>query len=233
MLVRYGGGITDARGSIGGQTHSRNRYGAYVRARTTPINPNSTRQSAIRAVVADVSAYWSDTLTIAQRAAWAVFAAAVSAKNKLGETIYLSGFNQFVKSNIALVNGGKAMVTTGPIVLELPGEDTAFASAVDASTGMITLTFDDTKDWCDEDDSQLIVQMGLPKAAGVGFFGGPWRHAGVIDGDGVAPPTSPDSSLAVPFSVGDGQKVWCRAKIQRADGRLSDWFRFDSIVATV
>jgi hypothetical protein len=183
-------------------------------------------------VVADVSAYWSDTLTIAQRAAWAVFAAAVSAKNKLGETIYLSGFNQFVKSNIALVNGGKAMVAAGPIILELPGEDTTFASAIDADTGLITLTFDDAKDWCDEDDAHLIVQMGLPKAAGVNFFGGPWRHAGVIDGDNTAPPTTPDSSLTVPFAVGNGQKVWTRAKIQRADGRLSDWFRGESIVAT-
>jgi hypothetical protein len=183
-------------------------------------------------VVADVSAYWSDTLTIAQRAAWAVFAAAVSTKNKLGETIYLSGFNQFVKSNIALVNGGKAMVAAGPVVLELPGEDTAFASAIDAGTSLITLTFDEEKDWCDEDEAHLIVQMGLPKAAGVNFFGGPWRHAGVIDGDNAAPPTTPDTSLTVPFVVGNGQKVWTRAKIQRADGRLSDWFRGESIVAT-
>jgi len=231
-LVKLGGGITDIVGSIGGITYARGRYGIYQRARIKGVNPKTGRQSAIRAVVADVASYWSDTLTDIQRAAWAVFAAAVPAKNKLGETIYLSGFNQFVKSNIALVNGGKAIVATAPIVMELPGEDTSFAATVDAGTGLITLTFDDTKEWLDEDEAQLIIQMGLPRAPGVNFFGGPWRHVGTLDGDSVSAVTSPDSTLSVPYSVGDGQKVWIRAKIQRADGRLSDWFRSDSIVAS-
>jgi hypothetical protein len=231
-LVKLGGGITDIVGSIGGITYARNRYGIYQRSRVKGVNPNSDRQSAIRSIVADVAAFWSDTLTIAQRAAWAVFGAAVPAKNKLGETIYLTGFNQFVKSNIALVNGGQAMVATGPTVLELPGEDTSFAATIDAGTGKISLTFDDTKAWLDEDGAQLIVQMGLPKAPGVNFFGGPWRHAGVLEGDETTPVTSPDASLDVPYPVGDGQKVWCRAKIQRADGRLSDWFQGSTIVAT-
>ena len=230
--VKVGGGITDIVGSIGGTTFARNRSGLYMRSRVKPINPKSARQSAIRAIVAQVSAHWSNTLTAIQRAAWAVFAAAIPAKNKLGETIYLTGFNQFVKSNIALLNGGKAIVPTAPIVLTLPGEDTAFAATVDADTGKISITFDDTRDWLDEDEAHMIIQMGLPKAAGVSFFDGPWRHAGVIDGDNAAPPTSPDASLDVPFSVGDGQMVFIRGKIQRADGRLSDWFRSHSIVAT-
>jgi len=179
-----------------------------------------------------MAAYWSATLTVDQRAAWAVFAAAVPAKNKLGETINLSGFNQFIKSNTALLNGGKAVVPGGPVVMELPGEDTAYATEIDAGTELITITFDDNRAWCDEDEAQMIVQVGLPKAPGVNFFNGPWRHAGVIDGDGETPPTTPDTSLTVPYAVGDGQKVWTRAKIQRADGRLSDWFRGESIVAS-
>lgn len=232
MLVKFGGMIVDGRGSIAGNTYSRNRSGPYVRARTTPVNPKSARQSAIRAIIASVAAAWSDTLTTVQRAAWAVFAAAVPATNKLGETIFLSGFNQFVKTNVAAINGGNPQLAVAPIVMELPGEDTDFAATIDAGTGLISIVFDDARDWLDEDLGLMIVEMGLPKTAGTGFFDGPWRHAGVIAGDSVAPPTTPDSSLSVPFSVGDGQKVWVRAKIQRADGRLSDWFRDDTIVAT-
>jgi len=231
-LVKVGGGITDIVGSIGGTTFARNSSGLYMRARVKPVNPNSVRQSAIRAIVAQVSAYWSNTLTVAQRAAWAVFGAAMPAKNKLGETIYLTGFNQFVKSNIALLNGGKAIVPTAPIVLTLPGEDTSFAVTVDSVTGKMSITFDDTRDWLDEDGAHMIVQMALPQAAGVTFCDGPWRHAGVLDGDGTTPITSPDATLDVPFSVGDGQMVFIRGKIQRADGRLSGWFRSSSIVAT-
>ena len=232
MLVRYGGGILDARGSIGGQTHSRNRYGAYVRARTTPVNPQSSRQSAIRAIVAAVSEAWNGTLTAVQRAAWEVFASNVPETNKLGETINLTGFNQYVKSNIAALNADQPAIADAPIIFTLPGEDILYSTEIDAGTGKITIAFDDARDWLDEDEGAMIVQMGIPQNASINFFDGPWRHAGIIQGNLAIPPTTPDSAIDVPFSVGDGQKVWTRAKILRADGRLSDWFRDDSIVAT-
>lgn len=232
MLVKYGGGILDARGSIGGQTHSRNRYGAYVRARTTPVNPNSQRQSEVRALNALVTSRWLAALTIAQRAAWGVFASNVPAKNKLGEVINLSGFNQFVKSNIVSANSGLPFIDDAPIIFTLPGEDPTFEASFDAGTGKVSVVFDDTRDWLDEDEAAMIVQVGIPVNASVEFFNGPWRHAGSIDGDSVAAPTTPDATIDIPFEVGDDQKCFARAKILRADGRVSDWFRASDIVAT-
>jgi len=232
MLVQYGGGITDARGSIGGQTHSRNRYGAYVRARTTPVNPRSARQMAARAKLSQAAAAWRLDCSQANRDAWDVFGANVPATNKLGAVINLTGYGQFVKSNTVALNAGIPLILTGPAIMNLPGQDPAFAAAIDAGTGLITLTFDDALDWCDDDGGALIVQMGLPQSAQIGFFDGPWRGAGVIEGDSVEPPTTPDSSLSVPFEVADGQKVWVRAKILRADGRLSDWFQSTTTVAS-
>lgn len=232
MLVRYGGGILDARGSIGGQVHSRNRYGAYVRARTTPVNPQSARQSAIRAIVALVATLWRTLASQANRDAWALFASNVGATNKLGESINLSGYNQFCKSNIAAKNAGFPEIAAAPVVFTLPGEDATYESAIDAGTGKISIIFDDTRDWVDEDEAGMIVEVGAPQDASIGFFDGPWRNAGTLEGDSVTPLTSPDATLDAPFEVADGQKVWTRAKILRADGRLSDWFRFDSIVAT-
>jgi len=232
MLVAYGGGILDARGSIGGQTHSRNRYGAYVRARTAPVNPQSARQSAIRSIVADVTTRWLTVLTIAQRAAWGVFASNVPAKNKLGQVINLSGFNQFTKSNVAANNAGLADIAAAPVIFDLPGEDPDFDATIDAGTEKVSVVFDDTRDWADEDEGALIVQCGIPVNSSINFFNGPWRHAGIVQGDSVTPPTSPDAAIDVPFEVADGQKVFVRAKILRADGRLSDWFRSNTIVAT-
>lgn len=232
MLVKWGAGIVDGRGSIAGTTFSRNRYGAIARARTKPVNPGTDRQSAIRAKISYVAAAWLGLLSSAQRAAWGVFASNVPATNKLGEVIYLSGNNQFVKTNVAALNAGVDMILDAPTIFTLPGEDSSFDATVDAGTGKITLTFDDTRDWCDEDGACLIVQMGLPQNASIGFFNGPWRHAGAIEGDSVAPPTSPDATLNVPFSVADDQLVWVRAKILKADGRTSDWFQAVAVVAT-
>lgn len=231
-LVKFGGGITEMRGSIGGTVFSRNKSGAIARQRTTPINPKTALQSAIRAILAFVSQLWRTGTSAAQKAAWAVFAANVEAKNKLGEVIHLSGFNQFVKSNTAIKNAGLAAISDAPTVFTLPGEDPLFATAIDAGTGKISVTFDDARDWVDEDEAAMLVYMGLPQDDSIGFFDGPWRYAGSIEGDGVTAPTTPDANIDVPFPVADGQKVWVKAKILRADGRLSDSFRFDSIVAT-
>jgi len=230
-LIKFGGGIIEMRGSIAGNVYSRNRYGAYSRARTKPINPNSDRQDAIRAIVALVSSNWFHVATQAQRDAWAVFAANVPAKNKLGEVIYLSGFNQYVKSNIASLNAGLLAIQAAPTNFVLPGTDLDFVPSIDAGTQLISVAFDETRDWCDEDEAGMIVQMGLPKNDSTEFFNGPWRHAGVIEGDSLTPPTTPET-MAVPFVVADSQKVWVRAKILRADGRLSDWFQGIGVVAT-
>lgn len=233
MLIKLGGIIADARGSIGGITLSRNSSGAYARIRVTPINPKTVLQSAIRAIVAAVTVRWLGTLTQLQRDAWKVFASNVPAKNKLGETIHLSGFNQFTKSNVVANNVGLPDIDDAPLVFDLPGEDTTYSSEVDSGTGKVTIVFDDTLSWVNADDAAMIVQMGIPVNASIGFFDGPWRHAGKILGDGTTPPTSPDATIDVPFQVGDGQQVFTRAKIILEDGRVSDWFRSKSIVASV
>ena len=228
MLVRWGGGIVDGRGSIGGTTFSRNKSGAYARSRTKPVNPKSALQSAIRAIVALVSATWANGVTTAQKAAWAVFASNVPTKNKLGEVINLPGFGQYTKSNIVALNAGLPAILNAPVDFVLPGEDPTYAVVVSEATQDIAVTFDATRDWAGEDDAGLIVQMGTPQGLGVTFFDGPWRHAGVILGDGTTPPVTGDP-VSVPFPVAAGQQIFTRAKIIRADGRLSDWFRISAI----
>lgn len=232
MLVKFGGGIVDARGSLAGNVFSRNKSGAYARARVVPVNPNSSRQSAIRAIVADVTQRWLSVLTGSQRDAWEVFASNVPAKNKLGEVINLSGFNQFVKSNIAANNAALPDIAAGPVIFDLPGEDPDFDATIDAGTGKVSVVFDDARAWVDEDEAGMIIQCGIPVNASIKFFDGPYRHAGIILGDSVAAPTTPDATIDVPFEVADGQQVFVRGKIIRADGRLSDWFRVSTIVAT-
>lgn len=231
-LVKLGGLISDIRGSVGGTVFSRNKSGAIARQRTTPINPKTILQTAIRAIIALVSQAWRTGTTTAQKAAWAVFAANVPAKNKLGETINLSGFNQYVKSNTAALNAGLPAIPAAPVVFTLPGEDHLFAGSADAGTGKLSITFDDTRDWVDEDDAAMLIYMGLPQDDSITFFDGPYRYAGAILGDSVAAPTTPDATIDVPFEIADGQKVWIRGKILRADGRLSDFFRDESIIAT-
>ena len=92
MKVLLGGGVLAASGSIGGQTAAHNRFGNYFRARTTPVNPASGRQSVIRAAIQNLAQRWSTTLTQAQRDEWEVYAANIVRTDSLGSQIKLTGF---------------------------------------------------------------------------------------------------------------------------------------------
>ena len=228
-LVQYGGGILDARGSIGGQVHSKNRSGNYIRARTTPVNPQSARQNAIRAIIAYLATQWSGTLTQAQRNAWEVYAAAITRQNKLGAQIKLTGFNHYVRSNAPILQASLTEVVAGPTTLTLPPADPTFVCTVDEAAQQISVVYDDAAAWCTQDGGGLLVSMSIPKATGTNFVGGPFRFASSIDGidpGGVASP----QVMAVPFPVAEGQVVVCSARIVELDGRLSDPFRSQSNV---
>lgn len=218
--VKFGGGVTAISGSIAGSTFGRNRFGFYIRPRTKPVNPNSAGQAGIRSAMSYLTAYWHATLTPAQRVAWTTYAAAVAMKNRLGETIYLTGFNHFIRSNAELVNRSLTLVADGPTVLALPEKDPTIAATGAASTQLVSVAFDVLLDWIDEDDSYMMVYQGVPQLATRNFFGGPWRYMDKIEGDSITPPTSP-VTMTAPFTLVEDQKVWCYARIVRADGRVT------------
>lgn len=230
-LVKFGAGIVDMRGSIAGTTFARNRGGAYARGRTKPTNPSTSRQQAVRNVMTDLVNAWSEVLTDAQRAAWDQYASAVPFTNRLGESMLLTGFNMFIRSNSVILQSGLTQVNAGPTTLLLPEADASFAVAASEATGELTVTFDDTADWCDEDGGALAVKCGLPQNASRNFFKGPWRFADSIDGDSVTAPTS-STAIAAPFSITENQKIWCEARIIRSDGRVSAPFRVSGIVGS-
>jgi len=228
-LVQYGGGVLDMRGSIGGQVHSKNRFGSYIRARTTPVNPQSTRQNVVRAIVAALSQAWSNILTAAQRAEWEVYADAITRVNKLGAQIKLTGFNHYIRSNTPILQAVGTRVDDGPGTLTLAPQDPTMAAVVDEANQEISVAFDVGLDWVDQDEGKLLVYMSAPKQAGTNFIGGPFRFAGAVDGDSVTPPTSPQV-LDCPFPVAEGNEVVVQCRIVEDDGRLSDYFRSQSSV---
>jgi len=222
-LVKYGGGIIQASGSIAGTTHARNRFGNYIRARTKPVNPNSALQSAVRDALSALSEDWQTELDAAQRIAWATYAAAVSSKNRLGETVYLTGFNHFIRSNTELLNHKGVFIEDGPTNLSLPTKDTLFACTGDESDALISVVFDAAQAWNNVTGGHMWIYVGEPRKNTRNFFAGPWRFGNVLDGNTSTPLTSPQT-FASPYTLIEGQKITCYARIQDVDGRISEPF---------
>ena len=220
-LVRFAEGQQRS-GSSGGTVFSHNRSGAYIRARSKPVNPNTARQVVVRNAVRALSIAWSAVLTQLQRDAWNVYAANVSWLNRLGETITLTGLNHFIRSNTPLLQNGLARIDDAPGQFNLATAELALVCSASEATQQVSVGFDAAADWANEDDAHQFVYMGLPQNESIAFFAGPYRLIGQIDGDGTTPPTSPEL-LAAAFPFVEGQRIWIRTRIIRADGRLSEF----------
>lgn len=163
--------MTSASGSIGGTTFSHNRFGMYTRARRVPVNPNTTAQQLARNSLATASAAWR-ALTAPQRAAWEAYAAATPVTNSLGQTVFLSGAQQYVASAsfFLQVNGGAvtdAPTNPGRIAIGSP------TIVIDASASTIVIA-----SVASAVDQAVIVQLGDAVSAGVSFFAGPYQTRG-------------------------------------------------------
>lgn len=229
-LVKYGGGIVQMSGSIAGNTFARNRYGNYVRARTKPTNPSSDRQIKMRSILSTLTTRWNQTLSAAARTAWNLYATSVAMTNKLGETVFLSGFNHYIRSNSPVGDIGNAYIDAGPTNFTLPSTDGAFAATVSEATQTFSIAFDDGADWCSEDKAGIYILQGLPQNSQRNFFKGPWRGRTAKMGNSIAPITSPQDFQAI-VTVTEDQKVWLQARIMRADGRLSGTFFCNTLVS--
>lgn len=229
-LIKYGGGIIQMSGSIAGNVFARNRSGNYSRARTKPINPNTARQVAVRATMAFLVEMWAETLTGVQRTAWNLYAASVAMKNRLGESIKLTGFNHFIRSNFIANMVPYPLISDGPTVFELPAQDPTLAVTASEATQILTCAYDDTQPWATEDAAYIFFFQGTPQNLQRNFFDGPWRFIGSVGGIDPGGPVEPHAAAA-DFAMAEGQRQWIYARIMRADGRLSETFRADCFVA--
>jgi len=111
-------------GSLQGETHAHNRYGQYVRSRSTPVNPNSTAQGAVRARLSVNAAAWR-AITENQRAGWESLGSQMTRTDALGQSYALNGFGAYVSVNNNLAAAGGALIDDAPALVTPEGLSTA------------------------------------------------------------------------------------------------------------
>lgn len=222
-IIRLGGGVAAASGSVGGITFSRNRGGPYIRNRATPTNPNTPFQQVVRSLVSQLTSLWNDTLTAVQRQSWDDYAFNVPLPNSLGEPRNVGGLGMYVRSNVPRLQATLPRVDTGPSIFNL-GDFTAPVVDELVVPASLDIDFTATDDWVGEDGAAMLLYGSRGRNATVNFFKGPYRNFPGILGNATTPPTTPFSGTW-PFTVFLAQHAFLRAQVTRADGRLSSSFR--------
>jgi hypothetical protein len=217
--------LSQASGSLAGNTFSRNKGGMYVRARATPTNPNSAFQQAVRSLMAQLSTVWSSVLTQVQRDAWDLYAANTPLVDTLGESRPVTGLNMFTRYNVPALQSG--LIATpklaAPAIFNLGDYTAPAVDDINTTDQEIDISFNNADDWAKAAGNAMLIYVSRPMNPSINFFKGPYRYAGKIVG-ATSAPTSP-ASIALPFVVAAGQKLFIKASVARSDGRMSSPFR--------
>ena len=218
--MRFNSTLTTAvGGAIGNMVGLTLPAGQVLRARVTPSNPNSSAQQGVRATLGDLAAAWSATLSVAQRAAWAAYAATLSFTSKIGTVYTISGFNAFCAANAARMVAGLSQVNDAPTTGGFAGFTSPTPSFV-AATDKLSLAFTNTDPWANEVGGAMTARVSpIGFLAGVTFYEGPFVYAGKVTG-AATPPSSPES-IDMPCDVVAGTQYAVAIRVVRADGRFS------------
>lgn len=119
-------------GSYAGVTSSRNRFGQYVRNRSTPVNPASSFQGTVRNRLSVNAAAWR-ALTANQRAGWTDLGLSMERTDSLGQTYTLTGFQAYCSVNNNNLAAGNAVVADAPVLTTPSGLATVTITLTSAS----------------------------------------------------------------------------------------------------
>lgn len=139
MKIKWGALVVAGSGKVGGHVAARNRAGAYIRTKVTPINPQTVAQQGVRNSFTTNSQAWKG-LTEAQRGAWNSAVEDFKSTDVFGDLKSPSGFNLYMRLNNNLLAAGQAIIPDPP----LPGAVFAFTSlslVADTTLGTLTAAF--------------------------------------------------------------------------------------------
>lgn len=141
MKMKFGAIVVAGSGKIGGHVAAKNRSGAYLRTKVTPINPSTTAQLGARNRLTGLSQGWRG-LTANQRSAWNSAVSDYSKTDVFGDLHNPSGFNLYQKLNNNLLNIGEDVISVPPVPSAVIAILSLSAAIVTGSPAM-TLTFSD------------------------------------------------------------------------------------------
>lgn len=173
--IKFGAMMVDASGKLGGQVFSKNRGGAYIRTKSTPLNPQTTAQMAIRGIFASISSAWSG-LTEARRQSFNNLVSSYARTDIFGDLRNPSGKNLFQRLNQNLEISGQAQIAECVQPSEVP-----FAN-------LTSVTLDSENETIDLATTgnttgvKVVVWATPPLSAGTSFVKNKLRQVAVFDG---------------------------------------------------
>lgn len=111
--IKFTAFLADMRNKLNGSVFARNRGGAYVRTKVTPLNPQSVRQVAARNLLTSLAQNFR-SLTQEQITAWNEAVTQWQTTDIFGDLVSPTGLALYVRLNANISNAGGTLLTSPP-----------------------------------------------------------------------------------------------------------------------
>lgn len=207
--------IVAVRGKIAGTVYSQNAGGTFARQYVVPTNPQTTPQTAQRALMSSLSAQWQG-LTQAQRDAWITSASEFPYQNRVGESKTYTGQQLFVKLNMSIlsIDPAATLIASPPLKPTFPVMSLAFTTLTNVA-GVMTVTLTQAVVIAGDATSEFRIALYATPGLSQGVER-PSETAFRLINDfpaETAPMTAGASYLAVLGEAAVGTKVFVRAEM--------------------
>lgn len=214
MKIKWGALVVDGRGKLGGHVASKNADGNYLRTKTTPTNPQTSYQTAVRALFGAISQGWS-ALTQAQRDAWNSAVELWQTTDVFGDLKKPTGKALYQRLNNQAQSAGLSAVTDPPAKQEMP-DDVVTAVAIDSTADTITLTGANASA-----STQVVVFATTQLTAGTKFVKNKLRQVYAVAGNSFV---AADCYTGYANKFGDttaGDNIYIGVKYVLSNGQAS------------
>jgi len=203
MKIKFGSLISDGRGKIGGHVASKNRAGAYLRTKVTPVNPRSASQILARQRLATPAIAWRG-LTSAQRSQWNAAVGSFAGTDIFGDLRKPTGFALYCRLNANLALCSIAAISVPPLPLAVLSPTSL--TLTQASGGATSLAYAPTPVPALHN---MVVKMTAPVSPGKSFVKSEFRVISVV-APAAATPFVATAAYATKFGGPGlaGQKVF-------------------------
>lgn len=225
--VKFTAVVADMRNKLNGSVFARNRGGAYVRTKVTPLNPQSVRQVAARNLLTSLAQGFR-SLSQTQITAWNEAVTQWQTTDIFGDLVSPTGLALYVRLNSNISNGGGTLITTPPAPV---GADSLVELSLDAAvTGdQFDINFDPATVPAQH---SLYIESTAMLSPGINNANSRFRYIS-YEGAGSTSPIDAFSNQTAKFgALVAGQKVYVRCKlINIVTGEVSLALKASAIVA--
>ena len=204
MKAKFGAIIVAGSGKIGGHVASRNRAGAYLRTKVTPVNPQTASQLVVRNRLAALSSAWRG-LTQPQRDAWNAAVGDFQKTDIFGDLKSPSGFNLHQRLNNNLNTIGELTIQSPPAV-----DQVEISRQISVTANLLGSILTIGMDGAVPATSKVKVFATPSLSPGVNFVKSEYRLIEVIDPAVVSPLDVFASYVAKFGAMTEGQKLFIR-----------------------